>query len=70
MRRGAWKREARETEVGGGVEGVGPRVERSVALSGWFKGSREVNAKPVKAEGLASILSWLVISVFNRNKVD
>lgn len=33
---------------GAGVEGLGPGVERSVALNGWFTGSREINAKPVR----------------------
>lgn len=37
-----------ELRFGAGVEGLGPGVERSVALNGWFKGSREINAKPVR----------------------
>lgn len=50
IRREVWRGEVRLSKLrfGAGVEGGGPRVEGSVALSGWLKGSREVNVKPVK----------------------
>lgn len=46
MKFGAGKRV--RLRSGAGVEEVGPRVEWSVASSGWLRGSREVNAKPVR----------------------
>lgn len=43
-------RKCNKLRFGARVEGVWPRVELSGAWSGWFKGSREINEKPLRQQ--------------------